>query len=276
MSKMLRGMTATLALAAAFSIDLSPSAAQVQSNPPSGLDASITPQPPVTTPSSPPSTSAFVVYGAPSRPRPVAPYRLAGEKPTPAARVKPGGVIVAFPFAYNRTAVLTENSEPGKSKPLLRTGAPGYYAGTFGLPGQAQGFDIWCFKYAEPPLGYLCAHPYSQGPGGSGPGAGVVNVKNTYVFSAVTFLSGRAVSRIEAFVFEEKPVEIPGDLRMEYRFKRWTKTEARIEQWAGGRRADEWVFKRRPDGSVLLRTLAGAYRLTPAADAPDEADISER
>ena len=197
--------------------------------------------------------------------RTTAVLRLVGEKPTPATRVKPGGVIVAFPFAYNRTAVLTEDSEPGKSKPLLRAGAPGYYAGA--VPGAIQDLDIWCFQYAAPPLGYVCATPFVK----PNKQAGIANVKNTYVFNAVTFTR----LHLDAFVFEEKPVEIPGDLRMEYRFKRWTKTEALVEQWAGGRRADVWIVNRRPDGSARLSTLAGTYRLIPAAGAPDEAEISE-
>ncbi len=267
MSKMLRGLTAMMALAAAALIGSSPSVAQVQPSTPSGFDTDVASQSPAAVSSPPPSSSAFFVYGAPPRQRPMAVRRLVGEKPTPAARVKPGGVIVAFPFAYNRTAVLTENSEPGKSKPLLRAGAPGYYAGAFGPAGQVQGLDIWCFQYAQPPLGYVCASPFVK----PSKQAGIANVKNTYVFSEVALTR----MRLDAFVFEEKPVEIAGDLRMEYRFKRWTKTEALVEQWAGGRRADVWILKRRPDGSARLSTLAGTYRLAPVADAPNEAEISE-
>jgi hypothetical protein len=194
--------------------------------------------------------------------------RLVGDAPPAAAHIKRGDVIVAFPFAFTRTAVLTHDLAEGKAKPMLNAGAPGFYAGVFG-DGQVK-IPIWCFLYATPPLDYLCLTSYGQASDGR-IDAGAYAVKNAFSFSAIRLLPMRVFS---SFTFEEKPVVIPGDLRMEYRFKRWTKTDARVEQWAGGKSAGEITLPRTADGGAVLRTLSGTYKLTPSPGAPEQADIS--
>lgn len=191
--------------------------------------------------------------------------RLVGGSPAAARRVKTGETIVAFPFAFNRTAVLKADApySPG-GKPLLAAGAHGFYAGAFATPGQTIGVDIWCFPYAKPPLEYLCAMPYSDKSGG------VVNARTPFSFTNLTFTR----LHLASFVFDEEPVAIQGDLRLEYRFKRWTKTEARIEEWVSGVKGETWFVPRSTDGRARLTTLAGTYILTPVPDAPGVADIA--
>jgi hypothetical protein len=71
---------------------------------------------------------------------------------------------------------------------------------------------------------------------------------------------------VRAPVFEHRAVEIPGDLRIEYRFNGWNGNGARIEIWANGRKADDHVAPRSGSGSARLRTVAGDYDIKPGAD----------
>jgi hypothetical protein len=191
--------------------------------------------------------------------------RLVAGRPVPARRVKPGQTIVEFPFAFNRTAVLRADAPYSGGEQAFAAGAHGFYAGAFATPGQTIGVDVWCFPYAKAPLDYGCATPYGNDLGG-----GVVIAETPFSFTNL-IMTARLLT---SFVFDEEAVDIAGDLRLEYRFKRWTKTEARVEEWVGGVKGETWLVPRNLDGRALLQTVAGTFVLSPAPDAPNEADIA--
>ena len=215
------------------------------------------------------------VSGGTSRFRPDAPRRVAGA--AVAAQVAaPGQRIVAFPFAFTRTAVLTEdltNVHPVLKVTRVKAGAPGFFVGRFGAPqNPSAGVELWCFLSSKDsaPVDWLCSLML---PSGSERQRSLV-ADGLNPYDVTSILTSNRDKQSYGPVFEEKPVEIPGDLRLEYLFKRWTPKTAEIEVRAGGRWSRNLSLQRRADGSTRLETLAGAYRLAPAPDAPSKVQIS--
>lgn len=200
--------------------------------------------------------------------------RAAG--PAPAASLAaPGESIVTFPFAFTRTAVLTQDLTYADAKGArARAGAPGFLVGNFTLsrPGIAPRWNMWCFlSWPESqPADWACSLVQDSA-GSNEVRSTAVEITNPYDVTAIKKL-GRA-SR--GPVFEERQVAIPGDLRLEYRFKRWTLRTAEIEVRAGGRWSSDLALPRRADGSALLETPAALYRLTPAPGEATKAEIVE-
>lgn len=207
----------------------------------------------------------------PYRPPAGPPRRLAGQPSTPAGRVKPGETIVTEPFAYNRTAVLT-NEVTGHTLLVMGlkipAGSPGFYAGQFGT-GPGRAVNTWCF--VPPPkkdrFKPTCLMLYRD------EAAVVPRVANGYAFSSFGIPSSGRMDYANSPTFEEKSVEIPGDLRLDYRLRRWTKTWAEVEIWANGEIADLKVAAKGPDGRARLETLGGVYWLSQPADDPKAAVV---
>lgn len=192
------------------------------------------------------------------------PRRLTGPPSPPASRVKPGETIVTEPFAYNRTAVLT-NEVTGHTLLVMGlkipAGSPGFYAGQFGT-GPGRAVNTWCFV-PPPSKGRFkptCLMLYRD------EAAVVPRVVNGYAFSHFGIPSSGRMDYANSPTFVEQPVDIPGDLRLDYRLRRWTKTAAEVEIWANGEIADLKVATKGPDGRALLQTLGGAYWLSQPAD----------
>lgn len=211
---------------------------------------------------------------APSRSRrPPAgpPRRLAGAPSPVAPRVKPGETILTEPFAFNRTAVLT-NEVKGHTLLVMGLkippGSPGFYAGMFGT-GPERMVSTWCFV---PPskngrVRSTCLMLYRD------EAAVVPRVVNGYAFSSFGIPSSGRMDYANTPTFEEKAVDIPGDLRLDYRLRRWKKTWVEVEVWANGEIADVKIATKGPDGRARLETLSGAYWLSQPADDPTAATV---
>lgn len=195
--------------------------------------------------------------------------RLApGATPVVAETVGPGETIVAFPYVFRRTAVLTQDVT-GYSilvrGVLAPAGSVGFHAGSFSAQA-IDSRDVWCFL---PPQGAaktktLCLMP--------GPKWAAILPK-VDPYDIVSF-NGYSPNYANLPVFEEKPVQIPGDLRLEYRFAGWKGEDAVIVRWVNGRKSETTRLRKAPDGHVRLHTLAGDYRLDPAPGDPARAKVT--
>ena len=203
--------------------------------------------------------------------RPALPRRVAGAPPKPASSVAPGETIVAFPFAFNRTAVLSADLTGFSiwvKGVMAPAGSPGFYAGTFYWSLAKASGEVWCFlpSPTTAPDKAVCVMAFERM-------AIILPNINPYVITDFASATG-TFNYANTPSFEEKSVDIPGDLRLEYRFRRWKKTEAQVEELAGGRRVKILSLPLNPDGRAKLETLAGDYWLTPAAGASSRAEVS--
>lgn len=197
--------------------------------------------------------------------------RLVGAPPSPASNVAQGETIVAFPFAFNRTAVLSADLTGFSiwvKGVMAPAGSPGFYAGTFYWGLAKRSGEVWCFlpSPGTAPAKAVCVMAFEKL-------AIILPDINPYVITNFASSSG-TFNYANTPSFEEKAVDIPGDLRLEYRFRRWKKTEAQVEELAGGRRVKVLSLPLGADGRARLETLAGDYWLAPAAGAPDRAEVS--
>jgi len=343
MFKVLRGVIALLALAAAPTAVLTPSVVQAQANPPSAFDTRLATQAPLDIPHAPPSASTFfparaqrmetsgqavidcaadaagalsdcqlvsetpggwgfgaaaigaaqagairqaattdgralvsvafdarrdaVDSSAPGKRVP--PLRVAGP-PVVAQAAGPDQTLVTFPFTFNRTGVLTADAT-GYSiwvkGVLAPAGSAGFYAGNFHWPLAKTSGEVWCFPASPPKAAKaLCLMLV-------GKLAIILPDINPYVITSFASSSG-TFNFANAPAIEEKSVAIPGDLSMEYRFRRWKDSRALVEELAGGRRATLLDLPLGEDGRAKLHTLAGDYWLRPAPGDPTRVDVS--
>jgi hypothetical protein len=195
--------------------------------------------------------------------------RLApGATPVAAETAGPGEPIVTFPYVFRRTGVLTQDVT-GYSimvrGVLAPAGSVGFYAGSFSAQ-TIDSRDVWCFL--PPPdaakTKTLCLMP--------GPKWAAILPK-VDPYDIVSF-NGYSPNYANLPVFEEKPVQIPGDLRLEYRFAGWKGDDALVVRWVNGRKSETSRLRKAPDGHVRLHTLAGDYRLDPAPGDPARAKIT--
>ncbi|MGR4865791.1 TonB family protein [Caulobacter sp. LARHSG274] len=203
--------------------------------------------------------------------KPALPRRVAGALPKPVSSVAPGETILAFPFAFNRTAVLSADLTGFSiwvKGVMAPAGSPGFYAGTFYWSLAKASGEVWCFlpSPTTAPAKAVCVMVFAKL-------AVILPNINPYVITSFASSSG-TFNYANAPRFEEKFVDIPGDLHLEYRFRRWTKTEVQIEELAGGRRASILSLPLNSDGRAKLETLAGDYWLTPAAGASNRVEVS--
>jgi hypothetical protein len=191
-----------------------------------------------------------------------------GATPVVAETVGTGEAIVAFPYVFRRTGVLTQDVT-GYSimvrGVLAPAGSVGFYAGSFSAQA-IDSRDVWCFL--PPPdaakTKTLCLMP--------GPKWAAILPK-VDPYDIVSF-NGYSPNYANLPVFEEKPVQIPGDLRLEYRFAGWKGDDALIVRWVNGRKSETSRLRKAPDGHVRLHTLAGDYRLEPAPGDPTRAKVT--
>lgn len=198
----------------------------------------------------------------------IPPLRVAGPLVV-APLAGPGQTLVAFPFAFNRTGVLAADAT-GYSiwvkGVLVPAGSPGFYAGIFELNLAKASGEVWCFPSAQTPAKAVCLMLL-------GKLAIILPNINPYVITSFASSSG-TFNYANAPTIEEKPVAIPGDLRMEYRFRRWKGSRAEVEELAGGRRVTLLDLPQEGGGGARLRTLAGDYWLRPAPGDPSRAEVT--
>ncbi len=203
--------------------------------------------------------------------KPALPRRVVGVPPKPASSVAPGETIVTFPFAFNRTSVLSADLTGFSiwvKGVMAPAGSPGFYAGTFYWGLAKTSGEVWCFlpSPTTTPAKAVCVMAFAKL-------AIILPDINPYVITNFASSTG-TFNYANTPSFEEKTVEIPGDLRLEYRFRRWRKTDVQVEELAGGRRVTILTLPLGADGRAKLETLAGDYWLARAASAPNRAEVS--
>jgi TonB family protein len=202
---------------------------------------------------------------------PVPPRRLIGAPPMPAPSVASGETIVAFPFGFNRTAVLNADLTGFSiwvKGVMAPSGSPGFYVGTFYWNLAKASGEVWCFlpSPSTEPAKAVCVMAFEKL-------AIILPNINPYVITSFASSTG-TFNYANTPRFDEKAVDIPGDLRIDYRFRRWKKNEAQVEELAGGRRVTILSLPLGADGRARLTTLAGDYWLAPVVGAPDRAEVS--
>jgi hypothetical protein len=201
----------------------------------------------------------------------------AGDPVVSSATVERGGSIIRIPFRYRHTAVLTQDvvgysiTVSGVQAPA---GSPGYYAGTFSggvSPAGPRGpKDMWCFlpRVAGGEREHLCLLRNVAGVAAIAP-----TRMNPYLWTQFAPATG-TFDYVRTPIFERRPVEIPGDLTLEYRFGGWSDSAARVTEYAAGREVREFTLPRNADGTATLRTIAGTIAIAPVSTERNGAAIT--
>lgn len=175
-----------------------------------------------------------------------------------------GGVLISFPYRYKHTAVLTEDvigfsmTVGGVQAP---TGSPGYYAGTFrsvGPNASAGPSDLWCFlpSAAGGERTNICLLR------SAGSLAAIAPTRmNPYLWRQFAAATG-TFDYVHTPIFERRDIDIPGDLRVEYRFERWASNYVRLGEYAVGRQVGDLTLPINQDGVAILQTVAGTVRIS--------------
>lgn len=182
--------------------------------------------------------------------------------------VAPGGSLLSFRYRYRHTAVLTQDvtgfsiTVPGVQAPA---GSPGYFAGGFMSSGpnvNAGVAELWCFlpSLAGGKRDNLCLLKNQPGVAAIAP-----TRLNPYLWDRFEAATG-TFDYVHTPIYDHRAVDIPGDLSIDYRFRGWTRTGARIELRAVGREVETSELAADSNGRVLLRTVAGSYRLSRKPD----------
>jgi len=225
-------------------------------------------------PNAPPALSLQELRGTPGvlRSDMVVP---AGQAVLATGVVPLNGSLITIPYRYKYTAVLTEDvmghsfTVRGVQAPK---GAPGFYAGTFAGGRYANGpKDMWCFlpKAVGKKPDEICFFRMLPGVAAIGPGAGSANQYTWHYFEAAT----GTFNMVYTPIFERREVEIPADLKLEYRFYGWEGDKAKIVEFAVGRWVHAYDVHREPDGSAQMKTIAGVLRISPAPGNPNSATV---
>jgi hypothetical protein len=176
-----------------------------------------------------------------------------------AGDVSNGDAVISFPYRYRHTAVLTEDvrgysiTVGGVQAPA---GSPGYYAGTFrsvGGPVRTGPSDLWCFlpSLAGGERENICLLR------SSGALAAIAPTRlNPYLWRQFAPATG-TFDYVHTPIFERRQIEIPGDLRIEYRFERWASSYVRLGEYTVGRQVGDLTLPVDSSGVARLRTVGG-------------------
>lgn len=198
---------------------------------------------------------------------------------TPAAgEVGRGEALLRFPYRYRHTAVLTEDvtgysmTVSGVQAP---SGAPGYYAGTFaatGTYGPSASGELWCFLpgVVGGERRHLCFLKSQPGIAAIAP-----TRMNPWLWTQFAPATG-SFDYVNTPIYERREVAIPGDLTVEYRFRGWSASAARLTEYAGGREVRDFDLPRQPGGEAVLRTVAGDFVVRPAPGDAEKAVVGTR
>lgn len=187
-----------------------------------------------------------------------------------------GGTLIRSAYRYRHTAQLTEDvlgfsiTVKGVQAPA---GAPGYYAGTFrSFSGRGVGepSELWCFlpKAVGGKRDNICLLR-----SGTGVAAIAPTRMNPWLWTQFSPASG-SFDYTHAPVFELRPVDIPADLQIEYRFAGWQGDKARVASFAGGREVETTTLERQADGRFVLKTVAGTVAFSAAPGKADQVVVT--
>jgi hypothetical protein len=190
-----------------------------------------------------------------------------GQPLVPQAVVARDQPLISIPYAYRHTAVLTEDVEgfsftvSGVQAPK---GSPGYYAGTFGGAGafnRGSISDLWCFlpKEAGGKRDTICLLRNQPSVAAIAP-----TRLNPWMWVDQFAPATGSFDYVKTPIFERRTVSIPGDLKLEYRHRGWSKDVLEVTEFAVGQRVQELSFRREADGTAILPTIAGKLRVSPA------------
>lgn len=182
--------------------------------------------------------------------------------------VAAGDTLLTFRYRYLHTAVLTEDvigysiTVPGVQAPA---GSPGYFAGAFLSSGpylNAGVAELWCFLpgVVGGRRDIICLLKNQPGVAAIAP-----TRLNPYLWDQFAPATG-TFDYVHTPIYERRTVQIPGDLAIEYRFRGWTRTGARVELRAVGREVETPEIPANQDGRILLRTVAGTYSISRGTD----------
>jgi hypothetical protein len=194
-----------------------------------------------------------------------------------------GAVIASAPLAFARTGVLTEDVTgrgywvrgvlaPAGS-PAIYLGAAAYSVTRGGRP--VSGIptphgEFWCFlpKKAGGRRETLCLGVF--------PGASLIGPDNAnpYLFHGWAPANGPPNMATKARI-DDKPVDLGGEIRVEYVFSGWGRDDVVVNIRAGGLPAEPLRLSRGADGSALLRTPSGVLRITPTPGDPTRARVTQ-
>jgi hypothetical protein len=178
--------------------------------------------------------------------------------------VRDGQALVAIPYRYRHTAVLTQDVT-GFSFTVrgvrATAGSPGYYAGTFtSSRGSSNGapFDMWCFLRGDPGSGRdpLCLLRNLPGLAAIAP-----TRSNPWLWYAFSPMTG-TFNYVKTPIFERRRVDLPVALTLEYRFAGWRGDEPKVVLYAVGGRVFDLPVARDPSGRTPLPTIAGRFVIT--------------
>jgi TonB family protein len=198
--------------------------------------------------------------------------RLAGT-PSISPLAAPGGSIVSFPIAFNRTGVLTEdltNVNPVLKVVRAKAGAPGFFLGTFTIGPNVR--EVWCFLTSRgAPAGWVCVWISGREASGVTRSLGTFGIEpyDPQIREAALDYSKQSFGP----VFEEKPVDLPETPVLNYRFKRWKGPAAEVDVLANGRRMRTLTLSLTPEGTAALDTAAGRFQLRPAPSDARKAEV---
>lgn len=193
----------------------------------------------------------------------------------PAGRDEP---LATIPYRYRYTAILTEDvvgysiTVPGVQAPA---GAPGYYAGTFAAAGPYASrtlAELWCFIPAAVggDRAHLCFLKNQPGIAAIAP-----TRMNAWLWNGFAPATG-SFDYVKTPIYERREVDIPADLKLEYRFRGWSRSAARLSEYAVDREVRTFEVPLETDGSAVIRTVAGNFAIAPAPGDPERAVISRR
>ncbi|MCA3695599.1 hypothetical protein [Aquidulcibacter sp.] len=195
--------------------------------------------------------------------------------------------IVSIPYLYRRTAVLTEDLIASRLVVFnyvpyvhLKAGAVGYWAGEFEVvpasnpamssgatPSQSRDSSVWCFfgvnTFNVPTHACIQSNEDSD--------AVLSMAGSRWYISDITYSETFPVSQ---FKFEERPLKIGDDLRLEYRFREWDTNDVDVLMYANGEQLFNRAAKRLFDGSAIYVTPAGEVKLTQVGKSRSEAQAT--
>jgi len=205
--------------------------------------------------------------------------KQAGPPGAATGAVGEGTALVTIPFAYRRTAVITQDVKgysftvPGVQVPA---GTPGYFAGSFTQSGGYRGFlqsqpmDMWCFfpSAAGGKRENICLLRNTPKRAAIAP-----TRMNPYLWTRFSPMTG-TFDYVDTPIFKEQPVTLPIAPELEYRFVRWKGETPLIHMFTMGKFVSESAVTRDAGGNSLIRTIAGSFAISKDPNEPKAARIA--
>jgi len=184
--------------------------------------------------------------------------------------VAKNGIIASVPFDYRRTGILKTDiiAKPiFKEKTYLKAGAVGYWAGRFttqlvttrNYGGSSYGpksmTEIWCFfgKDGKDRDAYICIQ--------DGEASTNVLSTNRKPYMLTEFSSSVGEPELDRPKIEEKQLDIAPDLALEYRFEKFKKNYAVVNQYINSELVKTDTLPLENDGSAILITPLGNLKI---------------